>query len=95
MKDATLIKQLVDELLEEQLGRFELKNRFDALGSFLYKIQKEYAEDARHYDFKYDKGLDGCTVKVTDVLAIMGKPNSLEAELIFKDTKPDAEGGSE
>lgn len=87
MKNPDLIKYLTDELLDEQLGRLEQKHKLDALCSFLYKEQVSFAKDAKRYEFRYEESLDKCKVNVSDVLAIIGVPNSLEAELIFKENE--------
>ena len=87
MKNPDLIKYLTDQLLDEQLGRLEYKHKFGTLCNFLYKEQVKFAENAKRFDFEYDKSLDKCEVKVSDVLTIIGVPNSLEAELIFKENE--------
>lgn len=95
MKNPDLIKYLTDELLDEQLGRLEHKHKLDALCSFLYKEQVNFAKDAKKYGFRYEESLDKCKVKVSDVLAIIGAPNSLEAELIFKENENEESEGAD
>ena len=95
MKNPDLIKHLTDELLDEQLGRLEYKHKFDALCSFLYKEQVNFAKDAKRYGFRYEESLNKCEVKVSDVLAIIGAPNSLEAELILKENENKESEGSD
>lgn len=95
MKNPDLIEYLIDELLQEQLGRLEHKHKLDALCSFLYKEQVNFAKDAERYGFRYEESLNKCEVKVSDVLAIIGAPNSLEAELIFKENENEESEGAD
>ena len=96
MKNPDLIKYLTDQLLDEQLGRLECKHKFGTLCNFLYKEQVKFAENAKRFDFEYDKSLDKCEVKVSDVLTIIGVPNSLDAELIFEESEnKEREGGTD
>lgn len=95
MKNPDLIKYLTDQLLDEQLGRLEYKHKFGTLCSFLYKKQVEFAKNAKRFDFEYDKTLNKCEVKISDVLTIIGVPNSLEAELIFKENENKESDGAD
>ena len=96
MKNPDLIKYLTDQLLDEQLGRLECKHKFGTLCNFLYKEQVKFAENAKRFDFEYDKSLNKCEVKISDVLTIIGAPNSLDAELIFEESEnKEREGGTD
>ena len=96
MKNPDLIKYLTDQLLDEQLERLECKHKFGTLCNFLYKEQVKFAENAKRFDFEYDKSLNKCEVKISDVLTIIGAPNSLDAELIFEESEnKEREGGTD
>lgn len=77
----------------EEYGRIRAKP--DMIIDYLHQVQRDYADDAKLHDFKYDLSLYKAKVSVREMLALLGGDDDKYAVEIFEQYEKEQEKEAE